>query len=168
MDENKAEIQKYNSERQNLSITKNKNMQYHVRDGFVNYVVNIDRLNCPCKTTKILCKHIIHVLRIIYLLDFDTIEFFHKLSDHFFLNIKNKSTINEILKKILYSEILGDDCAICMNSLISKCDVLSECVLCTKYCHKKCIQKWMDKNKNTQVQCVYCVSGSMIKKSHLS
>ncbi len=167
MEINKIEIKKYMNDKHNLSITKYKNTKYHVKDGFVTYVVSIDTLNCPCKKSSLLCKHIIHVLNTIYLLDTETILFFHKISDHFYLNISNKSTLNEALQKILNSEILGDDCVICMMPLNHTGEALSECNLCTKYCHQKCAQKWLDKNKNTDVKCVYCVSGSMIKKSIL-
>lgn len=168
MEINKIEIKKYISDKPNLSITKHKNTKYNVKDGFITYVVSIDTLNCPCRKSSLLCKHIIHVLHTVYLLDTDIILFFHKLSDHFYLNISNKSTLNEVLQKVLHSEILGDDCAICMIPLIHKDEILSECNLCSKYCHQKCAQKWLDKNKNTEVKCVYCVSGSMIKRSILA
>lgn len=90
------------------------------------------------------------------------ITFFHKILDKFFENTKDQE-LNKILIKIIYDEILTDECAICVEKLGGIKTEIAECNVCKKYCHKKCVKKWIDSNKknNVEKKCVYCNSGDM-------
>ncbi len=162
MNDNKVSMNKYILNNKILSIVKRKNNTYTVKDGIINFIVNIDTMRCPCKTS-LLCDHLIYILITVFKLNFKILEFFHKLIIQFHSNIKHPK-LNKFLENILHTEILNDDCAICMNSMIYKenIDELSECCICQKYCHQKCAMKWA-KTKKSNSNCAYCITGNMFE-----
>lgn len=165
MEENKIAINKYMIKTCTLSIAKIKNNKIQVRDGIVTYTVHLNPLQCPCGkcNSSGLCNHVIFLLNTKFRLSYDVITFIHKLFPIFIENI-NKPNINEILSQKLYGEILTDECGICIEKLHdSKHDVI-ECNQCEKYCHKKCLYKWLQANKKTiedqNKKCIYCNTGT--------
>ncbi len=161
MEENKSLIQKYSSKNNNYSIIKTKGLHVYVKDGIVTYCVNLNPLSCPC-STKQLCNHRIFVLNTHFNLDFVSMVFIHKLLPKFYENISDPN-VNKILTQIVHDDILTDECAICVEKLGGIKTEIAECSVCKKYCHKKCVRKWLDANRKNNIdkKCVYCNSGIM-------
>ena len=164
MEENKNLIQRYLQRNSMYSILKIKNTSVYVKDGIITYCVSLNPLSCQCSQQKQLCSHRIFVLNSYLKLDFIVITFIHKLLPKLYENVLSSNIdINKTLTKIVYDEILTDECAICVEKLGGVKTEIAECNVCSKYCHKKCVKKWLDTNKKNNVdkKCVYCNSGEM-------
>lgn len=168
MEENKIAISKYKSKNPRLDIIKTKNNAFFIRDGIVSYCVKSNPLSCPCvNNSTTLCNHKIFLLNSHYGLNFIVITFIHKLLPNFSEGIANGLTsteLNDSLTKIVYDEILTDECGICVEKLGGIKTDIAECNTCKKYCHKKCLRRWLEINKKNNVdkKCVYCNTGEML------
>lgn len=174
MEENIKLVQKYLSNNKIYTIMKNKENMICIKDGIIRYSIKINPFSCPCKSS-VLCDHKIFVLEKYFKINLIVIIFFHKILKSFYENVSNNN-LNEILLKNITDEILNDECGICIQKLINNKNNLSEnieiihinditeCNTCKKYCHKKCVKRWMEMNKKTNPdkKCVYCNSGEMI------
>ena len=162
MEENKTLINKYLSKNNAYAITKIKSTNIFIKDGILTYCVSLNPLTCPC-SAKTLCNHKIFVLNVYFKLDFFVITFIHKLLPKLYENISNPD-IDTLLTKIVYNEILTDEYGICIEKLDNMKTDIAECNVCNKYCHKKCIKRWLDTNKKNNIdkKCVYCNSGEML------
>jgi hypothetical protein len=175
MDENKAAIAKYISRNPIFLIQKVKKGEVYVKDGIVTYKVISNPLTCQCDCKTSLCNHIIFVLNSHFNLNFDTITFIHKCLPSFYENLNTKN-LNNILEKIIYGEVLNEECCVCTEKFLDETkketiDLLNrskkeiaECSKCKKYCHRICLKKWLYTNKNLypNKKCMQCNTGQMI------
>jgi hypothetical protein len=141
----------------NLSIKRKQN-NFVIRDKNINYIIDKNKLICPCfKLKNELCVHIIHILYNEYKLSEIIIKFYHNLLSlfHEIKNIHNYDNIKNILEEYIIYNILDYDCGICTNKLDSK-DYLYECISCKKYCHNLCLDKWIKKSTCNKSTCIYC------------
>lgn len=170
MEENKQAIQRYlnrSTSNSNLyTITKIKPSNISIKDGIITYGINLNSLVCQCSSknnSTNLCNHKIFVLTTYFKLDWLVIIFIHKLIKHFQEN-KHNNNLNEILLNVVNNEILSDECGICMENIGGSKSEISECDTCKKYCHSKCVKRWLNINKKQDEikKCVYCNTGNII------
>ena len=163
MDENKFSIEKYLSSSKKYIFKGKKNNIYKVQEGRITYDVSLKTFKCPC-ATNFLCGHLIFILKNIFMLNTNVITFLHTLLPQFDEYLKSQSNyeqFNSYLLNIIKTNILDYNCIICYGSMINDMTFpLYQCDICSKFCHKTCINKWhltQTKQLKCDNTCVYCM-----------
>lgn len=151
MDQNIKIIDSYKRHYSRYTLSKKKK-QLYVKDGIITY--KIDPTNYSCQCSQKLCFHSIFAIQQIFSIDVSILKFFHKLRSSLQTNNNSSDIMN-----LISNNILNDECGICTLPM-KYSDDLHECSFCEKYCHKSCINRWINNIKNTKhnKNCIYCNS----------
>lgn len=150
----------------NYQITPYKKDKYkiNIKDGFINYLVDLNNLICPCKTNNVkYCNHILFFLyyhlnlSIVSITYLDIKEIFQKFIKYIH---ENKQNLNTLIEKDIY-RYFDKDCIICYDKLIKKNINLNLfiCNCCKNELHLNCYLKWMNfKTKGIEFEkgCPFC------------